>query len=329
MISFGSFVEGPLLRFAFALLFLGVAARMGFSIFAILGSAGVKLPMWKYVLLCLARSFVPFHKAIKKKPLYTLIRYVFHMCLFAVPVFLFEHIVLWEESRLEWGWAALPGHWADRLTLLVLALLLAFLLRRTLAPRVRASSSVTDYLFLLVVSLPFLTGYFLSHGTPDFLSLLDKDMWTIHILSGETMLISSTFLFCRTRLAEDKCTGCAACVVSCPTGTLEATDKGTNRVFSYSNYLCICCGSCVGSCPEDAGELRHKISLRRFLPFPSKTMVRSVRLEACERCGALFVPEPQIRKVLQTIAEDVPRLCLECKKTGFSRIVSGEALSQI
>lgn len=318
-----------MLRFAFALFLLGMAARMSFSLSAILASSCERAKPVTYVLVSLSRMLLPFHNGVKKKPLYALIRYIFHMCLFAVPVFLFEHIVLWEESRFEWGWTALPGHWADRLTLLVLALLLAFLLRRTLATRVRASSSATDYLFLLVVSLPFLTGYFLSHGAPDFLSLLDKDMWTIHILSGETMLISSTFLFCRTRLAEDKCTGCAACVVSCPTGTLEATDRGTNRVFSYSNYLCICCGSCVGSCPEDAGELRHKISLRRFLPFPSKTVVRSVRLEACERCGALFVPEPQIRKILQTIAEDVPRLCLQCKKTSFSRIVSGEALLRI
>ena len=213
--------------------------------------------------------------------------------------------------------------------LLVLALLLAFLLRRTLATRVRASSSATDYLFLLVVSLPFLTGYFLSHGTPDFLSLLDKDMWTIHILSGEIMLISSAFLFCRTRLVEDRCTGCAACVLSCPTGTLEAMERGTYRVFSYSTYRCITCGSCVGNCPEDAGELRHEIYLRRFLPLPVKIQIRSVRLEPCERCGALFVPEPQVHKVLRTIAEVVPCLCLQCKKTSFSRIVSGVALSTI
>ena len=327
--SFGSFVEGPLLRVAFTLFFLGIAARLSFSFSAILGSAGDKAPRWRYVLLSMARSFVPFHMGIRKKPIYASLRYIFHICLFVVPVFLFEHIVLWEESRFEWGWSSLPGLWADRLTLVVLLVLLVFFLRRLLVPAVRASSSLSDCLFLVVVSLPFLTGYFLSHGTPGFLSALDRDMWTIHILSGEIMLISSAFLFCRTRLVEDRCTGCAACVLSCPTGTLEAMERGTYRVFNYSTYRCITCGSCVGNCPEDAGELRHEINLRRFLPLPAKIQIRSVRLEPCERCGALFVPEPQVHKVLRTIAEVVPCLCLQCKKTSFSRIVSGVALSKI
>jgi len=326
--GFGSFVEGPLLRFAFALFLLGMAARTSFSLSTILTSSSGKARPWRYLFVSLARSLVPFHNGAMKKPFYASIRYVFHICLFVVPIFLFEHIVLWEESRFEWGWSALPGPWADRLTLVVLSLLLVLLLRRIILPRVRASSSATDYLFLLVVSLPFLTGYFLSHGRPDFLSVLDSDMWTIHILSGEALLISSAFLFCRTRLAEDRCTGCAACVVNCPTGTLEATDRGTHRVFNYSNYQCICCGSCVRSCPEEAGELRHEISLRRFLPFSAKIQIQSVRLEACERCGALFVPELQVHKVLRTVAEEVPRLCLECKKASFSRIVSGESVSR-
>ena len=326
--SFGSFVEGPFLQFAFALLFLGIAARLSFSISAILASSRERAKPPRYVLVSLSRLLLPFHNGIKKKPIYALIRYVFHLCLFVVPVFLFEHIVLWEESRFEWGWSALPGLWADRLSLLVLSLLLVFFLRRLLVPRVRASSSLSDCLFLIIVSLPFLTGYFLSHGTPSFLSFLDRNMWTLHVLSGEALLISSAFLFCRTRLVEESCTGCAACVLSCPTGTLEAADTGTNRVFHYSTYRCITCGSCVGICPEDAGELRHEISLRRFLPLPARIQIRSVRLEACERCSALFVPEPQVHKVLRTIAEAIPRLCLQCKKTSFSRIVSGEAHTQ-
>jgi ferredoxin len=326
--SFGSFVEGPLLQGAFLIFLAGIAARLSFSISAILASSREKAKPFRYSLVSLGRLLVPFHKGLNKRPLYASLRYTFHVCLFMVPVFLFEHIVLWEESRFEWGWSALPGLWADRLTLVVLSFLLVFLLRRFIVPAVRATSSPSDCLFLLVVSLPFLTGYFLSHGTPDSLSFLDRNMWTLHVLSGEALLISSAFLFCRTRLAEGKCTGCAACVLSCPTGTLEAADTGTNRVFHYSTYRCVTCGSCVGSCPEDASELRHEMNLRRFLPLPSKIQIRSVRLQACERCGALFVPEPQVHKVLQTIAEAVPRFCLQCKKTRFSRIVSGEAHTQ-
>ena len=322
------FIEGPLLRFAFLVLLAGISIRVVFFLRAILASARSRNSGWSYVLVSLGRSLFPFHMGVRRRPVYTCLRYVFHMCLFVVPIFLFGHIVLWEESRFEWGWTALPDTWADRLTLLVLVFCLGFLLRRIFVSEIRRSSSKSDYLFILVVSLPFLSGYLLSHGVPGSLPFLEKNMWTLHVLSGEVLLISAVFLFCRTRLVEAKCTGCAACVLSCPTGTLEATDRGTHRLFHYSYYQCIRCAYCVASCPEDAGELRHEVNLRRFLPKPAKLEIRSVRLEACEKCGVLFVPEPQLREVLEEISEDYPRVCLQCKKTGFSDIVSGLALSK-
>ena len=322
------FVEGPLLRFVFAAFCAGFTIRTVFSLRAILASARNRNSGWRYVVVSMGRCLVPFHMGLKKRPVYACIRYVFHVCLFVVPIFLFGHIVLWEESRFEWAWTALPDTWADRLTLLVLGLCLTFFVRRISVPEVRRSSSVSDYLFILVVSMPFLTGYLLSHGMPASLPFLEKNMWSLHVLSGEVMLMCAAFLFCGTRLVETKCTGCAACVLSCPTGTLEASDRGTNRVFLYSHYQCICCASCVGGCPEDAGELRHEVSLRGFLPKPAKLEIRSVRLEPCERCGSLFVPEPQLREVLAAITDDYPRVCLQCKKIGFSNIVSGLALSK-
>ena len=140
--SFGSFVEGPLLQGAFLIFLAGIATRLSFSVSAILTSSREKARPVRYALVSLGRLLLPFHNGMKKKPFYALIRYIFHICLFAVPVFLFEHIVLWEESRFEWGWSALPGLWADRLTLLVLALLLTFMLRRLLVPAVRTTSSM-------------------------------------------------------------------------------------------------------------------------------------------------------------------------------------------
>jgi NAD-dependent dihydropyrimidine dehydrogenase PreA subunit len=322
------FVEGPLLRCVFVAFFIGIAARTAFFLKAILASSKEKDSVLKYVLVALGRSLFPFHMGLKKRPLYASLRYVFHVCLFVVPVFLSGHIVLWEESRFEWGWTPLPDIWADRLTLLVLALCLTFLVRRILVPEVRHLSGLSDCLFIVVVSMPFLTGYLLSHGVPGSLPFLQKNMWTLHVLSGEVMLISAVFLSCGTRLTEARCTGCAACVFACPTGTLAATDKETDRIFLYSHYQCICCASCVGSCPEDAAELRHEVSLRRILPESAKREIRSVRLEACEKCSALFVPEPQLREVLATVTDDYLRLCTQCRKIGFSHIVSGLALSK-
>ena len=219
------FVEGPLLRSVFVVFFMGIAVRIAFFLKAIATSAKDKDGGLKYLLLTLSRSLLPFHSGIKKKPLYTSLRYVFHICLFVVPIFLFAHIILWEESRFEWSWSALPDIWADRMTLLVLAGCLTFLLRRMILPNVRRSSSLSDYLFLFLVSLPFLTGYLLSHGMPASLPFLQNNMWTFHVLSGELLLVSAVFLFLTTRLVEDKCTGCAAFVLNCPTVTLEAADR--------------------------------------------------------------------------------------------------------
>lgn len=322
------FIEGPLLRFAFVVFFAGIAIRMVFFLRAIVAGSRNQDSGRRTILVSLGRSLFPLHSGVKRRPLYASLRYVFHICLLVVPVFLSTHVVLWEQSRFQWAWTTLPDEWADLLTLLVLVLCIFFLARRSLVPEVRRSSTLSDYLFLFLVSLPFLTGYLLSHGTSGSWLFLEKNMWTLHVLSGEAVLIGSVFLFCRTRLIETRCTGCAACVISCPTGTLEAVDRGTDRIFLYSHYQCICCGSCVASCPEDAGELRHEVSLRKFLPRPSKIEIRSVQLEACEQCSALFVPEPQLREVLAAVTHDYPRVCSQCRKIGFSRIVSGLALSR-
>ena len=80
-----------------------------------------------YYLATFGRFFIPFHKAVAKKPGYALLRYVFHLCLFVVPIWLGGHIVLWSESRFGWDWKSLPDSWADWMTLLVLAAALFFL----------------------------------------------------------------------------------------------------------------------------------------------------------------------------------------------------------
>ena len=189
------FVEGPLLRFAFAVFFVGVATRLVFFLRAILEGSRNQESGWRAILGSLGRSLFPFHSGVKKKPLYALLRYIFHTCLFVVPVFLFAHVVLWEESRFQWGWTTLPDTWADRLTLLLLVLCATFLVRRMVVSEVRRSSTPSDYLFIVLVSMPFLTGYLLSHGVPGSWPFLEKNMWTLHVLSGEILLVSAAFLF--------------------------------------------------------------------------------------------------------------------------------------
>ena len=319
--DFGSFVEGPLLWIVFLIVIIGVIARFVFFSFAIIKSRKDRDPRWWYSLATFGRSFVPFHNAVAKKPFYASLRYIFHVCLVVVPVWLSGHIALWEESRFEWAWTALPDAWADWMTLLLLALATYFLIRRIIAKDIRITSSTSDYLLIIITALPFMTGYFLTHGSLDSIAFLGNNMWTIHILSGEAMLLVVAFLFCRTRLNLEKCTGCAACELSCPTGTLESNDEGNLRIFAYSHYQCICCGACVNTCPEEAAELRHEIGLARIFQIVPKQEIRSVELKTCDRCGSPFAPEPQLDKISQTFTDDYLRFCPRCRMVNIGDLL--------
>jgi len=319
--DFSSFIEGPLLSIVFLVFIVGIITRLVFFSFEIIKSSRDKDYRWRYSVATLGRSFLPFHSAVGNKPLYGTLRYIFHICLIVVPIWFSGHIVLWEESRFEWTWRALPDAWADWMTLLLLGLATYFLIRRIVVKDIRFNSSIPDYVIIILTALPFVTGYFLTHGSLDSIAFLGNNMWTIHILSAEAMIIMAVFLFCRTRLNTQKCTGCAACELNCPTGALESRDEENLRIFTYSHYQCICCGTCVSTCPENAAELSHEISLRRFFQISPKQEIRSVELRVCERCGAWFAPVPQLDKIGQTFTHEYLRFCPRCRMVNIGDLL--------
>ncbi len=309
------FAEGPLLWIVFLLFLAGVSARLIFFGINILtspkgdqGRLGFSVPVF-------GRFLLPFHKAIAKKPLYAVIRYAFHLSLFIVPIWLAGHVSLWEESWFGWTWSTIPDKAADWMTILVIGIAAFFLVRRLFWSEARSTTSWKDFVVIVIAALPFLTGYFLTHGTLDKVAFLGDNMRLLHVLSGEAMILMAVCLFCRTRMNPSRCTGCAACELSCPTGTIESADKGVFRIFNYSHYQCICCGACVNTCPENAAELRHDISPRRFFQVLSKQEIRSVDMKRCQKCGAPFVSEPLFSKISQTFTSDYLQICPNCRKT--------------
>lgn len=312
-----AFVEGPLMWIVFLVFAVAVLARLFFFSYNILRSGKEQHAGMGRKVALFARFFLPFHKGVPRKPLYALARYLFHACLFIVPIWFSGHIVLWSESRFEWEWGALPDAWADAMTLLLLALAAYFLLRRIIWKGERSDSVLSDYVLIIVAVLPFMTGYFLTHGTLDAIPFLADNIQIIHVLSAQAMMLVAVVLFCRTRLNKAKCTGCASCELSCPTGTLESKDVGNLRIFNYSHYQCICCGACVGTCPEEAAGLRHEINLKRFYQIVPKQEIRAVELKDCRRCGALFVPEPLYDKVGRRFTDDYLHFCPLCRKANM------------
>lgn len=319
--DFSYFVEGPLLKAVLALFVLGISIRTTLFVVSILRSRDPGRSGRGRQITLLVRFFLPYHRVALKKPLYTLLRYLFHVPLFMVPLWLAEHIVLWEDSRFEWSWPPLPAAWADLLTLTVLLLAAWFLIRRIVVRQIRTASTLSDYLLILIAALPFLSGYLVTHGTLSEISFFDNHLYTIHVLSGEALLLTTVLLFARLRLDPDRCIGCAACELSCPTATLSTRDRHTVREFKYAHYRCICCGACAGTCPEAAAALKHSIGGSYIFQFFTRQIIGKAALAACDKCGTQYLPAAQIDKVHQLVGDDSPCLCPSCKAEATARQV--------
>jgi len=193
--DFYSFVEGPLLWIASLTFIIGSLLRAAF--FLNLSRKADKIIYqhfsWKYILATFARWLLPLNKDVVKNPIFFPLAYIFHICLIIVPIWFSGHITLWEESRFEWSWEPIPDGLADWMTLIFLGIALFFLLRRIISADIRLLSTFSDYCLLVVTALPFLTGYFLTHGSLDEVAFLGDNMTLIHMLSGELMLILIPF----------------------------------------------------------------------------------------------------------------------------------------
>ncbi len=53
------------------------------------------------------------------------------------------------------------------------------------------------------------------------------------------------------KIDADKCTGCEACIESCPSEAI----KMANGKAVIDNDLCVDCGVCVDECPVEAIEM--------------------------------------------------------------------------
>jgi Pyruvate/2-oxoacid:ferredoxin oxidoreductase delta subunit len=308
-----SFVSGQLLEIILIFFAAGLLFRSGSFMISIIKSNKFKQLKWKHGLKTVGRSFLPLHRTFKSMPVYTLFRYLFHICLFAVPIFFYGHIVLWESSWLQLSIPPIPDWLADWMTIIFIILSLVLLVRRVSRPDLRRSSTAGDYLLIAIGATTFLSGYFLTHGTLNSIPFFMRNMQTIHIINGEALIILAVFLFIRSRLDREKCTGCAACETNCPTGTLESRETGSRRSFFYSHTLCISCGACVNACPEHAATLRHQINPKRLFHFFSKREIRSVELKECHRCGSLFAPEPLVEQIREKIPEEYIYFCPKCR----------------
>ncbi|MCD4721932.1 MAG: nitrate reductase [Desulfobacula sp.] len=190
MNAFIDFIMGPMVWVAFLIFILGLI----FKIVIIIKDVNER-ESFVYSYLTLKHSFrsifawlIPFFpQSTKQSPVFYSISYIFHLLLFIVPIFLMSHIVLINEA-FQVSWIALDDGLADILTLIVIFALVFFAIRRQRVPEVKYLTSFKDYILILIVALPFITGFLAYHQF-----FLYKWMVIAHVISGEIMLILIPF----------------------------------------------------------------------------------------------------------------------------------------
>ena len=129
---------------------------------------------------------LPVRHLYRNRPIISFISFVFHLGLLIVPVFLMGHIDLWHRG-LGLAWPGISAQTADVLTLLTMFGALVLLGFRALDRAGRALSTPGDYALLLILLLPFLSGYMAMH--PSWNPMSYDAVMLIHVLSAEVLFV--------------------------------------------------------------------------------------------------------------------------------------------
>ena len=184
------FVVGPLAWIAFAVFILGSIWKVTAMVRSAKAKDGQVLAYWdfRYALRSVVHWSVPFWPVNSRRhPFMTVVTFTFHICLVLVPIFLLAHVMLWDYYHGVRFWSFSEGV-ADVMTVLVLLSCLFFAGRRMFLREVRYVTTATDWVVLIVVFLPFFTGFLAYHQIGPY-----RVMIILHILFGEIMLAAIPF----------------------------------------------------------------------------------------------------------------------------------------
>jgi nitrate reductase gamma subunit len=120
-------------------------------------------------------------------PVVAVVTVIFHGFLFATPILLLAHNELFRQA-FGFSLPSLSDRTTDTMTIILLLCGGFFLFRRLFVRRVRAITTLWDYLLLAVTLAPFVTGFLAFRQWGDYPTVM-----IVHIVSGELMLILIPF----------------------------------------------------------------------------------------------------------------------------------------
>jgi nitrate reductase gamma subunit len=174
------FARGPLVWISFLVFFLGSIYRIVSIILLAKRRDKAVLPYMKlkYSLRSIMHWTVPYgSRNMRIRPAFTFFSFLFHICLLLTPILTVGHVTLWKQS---WGisWWTLPDSLSVLMALTVVAVGGMFILRRIADPTVRFVTSISDFILVVLVIAPFVTGLMAHYQLFDYRTIVIVHIWT-------------------------------------------------------------------------------------------------------------------------------------------------------
>ena len=173
------FSRGPLVWIAFGILLVGGLYRV-VSVAKLAKKDKVVWPYmrWKFGLRSIMHWLIPYGSAnMRMRPVFTLVSFLFHICLLLTPILTAAHVFLWKESW-KISWWTLPDTLSKVMVIIVLFGGLVFVVRRIANPTVRFVTTAADYVLVVLVLAPFATGLMAYYQMFDYQTIVIIHMWT-------------------------------------------------------------------------------------------------------------------------------------------------------
>lgn len=186
------FAKGPLFALTFLIMIIGLIRLVVTQIYSINAGRGrmLKNAPWKKILGEAASWIVPIRHLIPGTKIFSVVSFLCHIGIIMVPLFLADHIILWERF-LSVNLPQIGYGLADFLTLFTIVCLVLLMGFRIFSARLRSMSKKTDYILLVMMLIPFTSGYLALHPHINPFPW-DATMLT-HLLSAELLFVIIPF----------------------------------------------------------------------------------------------------------------------------------------
>jgi nitrate reductase gamma subunit len=186
------FARGPLFQVALLVFVGGMVYRL--VTIVLLGWKRDRVPARGSKLVGAARSFLkgviiwPFIPWVKntfnRNPIVYIAGGLFHLGLFVVIFLGTAHMLVW-KSLLGFGWPTLPLPIVDWLAAVAIVAMVVLFINRLVNPVLKLITGPAEWVNLLLVFLPLLTGYLMAHHVLSPYEML----FSLHMLAVDVLLI--------------------------------------------------------------------------------------------------------------------------------------------